>query len=305
MNRALCILTVAVFANAVPGIAGDCAIDATKATSWAQFGTLVSKQTPPVIATYKGCGRTLTYVAAEHSNDLKSPTFTLVKRAFDRAKPKALVLEGFPSQWGENPKPLVEHSKSVANTPGDAEPYFSIRLALNANVKFIGGEPNDSDILAAVKSQGWSADDLFALYVLRQIEQWKRSQEIGAHTDPKLRDSIAQYAVIFARDAVVPPSEFAAVSTLEGFKSWYKRVNGVDFETGYRPEDAWPPSDSSNRKSNAMTAAISDVRDRHILSVIDASLKANGEVMVVYGASHHDIQAPALEASYGAAKYAR
>jgi hypothetical protein len=252
--------------------------------------------------TYRGCGMTLTYVAAEHSNDAKGKTFSLVTRAFGGASAKIAILEGFPAKMGESPTPLIDHSNSVANTPADAEPYLAVRLARAKGIKFIGAEPDDRDVLASVRKDGLTANDLFALYVLRQIEQWTREEKIVGHNDPKLSHLVSNYVTIFARDAAVQLPEFASVATLDGFKAWYKKTNGLDFEASYRPEDAWPPSPKSNRKSNAQIAIVSNAREAHILSVIRASLKTYKSAVVVYGFSHHDMQAPALEAAFGKPK---
>lgn len=280
-------------------LASDCSINAAKALPWERFGDMKSPYSPPVVVTYRGCGRTLTYVAAEHSNDPAGKTFTLVKRAFEQAQAKIAVLEGFPAKMGENPKPLIEHSGRVANTPGDAEPYLAVRISQTKGMKFTGAEPEDSDILVYVRTKGLSTSDLFGLYVLRQIGQWRREEKISRQNDPKLEALIANYAPAFARDAAVDLAEFKDVATLEGFQSWYKKTNGLDFATDYRPEDAWPPSPKSARNTNAQIAILSNAREAHILSVIDASLKKYDNVLVVYGFSHHDIQAPALEAAFG------
>lgn len=287
------------WASAATSHAETCLIDAAKANPWSRFDAVQSKVPPPIVATYKKCGRTLTYVAVEHSNDPKGPTFARVKTAMAHAEPKILVLEGFPESLGENAKPLIDYAGKVANTPADAEPYLAVRLAQQKNAKFIGGEPDDRDILAAVKLEGWRASDLFGLYVLRLIEEWTRAKEINGPNDPRLNTAIASYAPIFAKDAGAAQADIADVATRDGFRAWYKRTNGLDFDTNYRAEDAWPPSKASDRKSNALIATISDIRDRHILSVIDKSLQAFGDVMVVYGASHYDIEAPALIAAYG------
>lgn len=300
---ALCAAALAlapIAATAAPG--NDCRIDPGRALSWEAFDGLKPKAEPPVMAVYAGCSRHLIYVGAVHSNDPNGKTFALVKRAFAEMTPGFVVLEGFPTALGPNPKPLVDHATSVVGTPGDAEPYLSVRLAQASGVPFVGGEPDDAQILAEVRTKGMSAGDLFALYVLRQIEQWVREGELTAHSDPALDARIRNFALAFARDAKVGPGEIAAVATADGFKAWYKKTNALDFDAGYKPEDAWPVTGPHRRPTNHLTVKLSDARDKHILSVIGDALTRHETVLVVYGFSHHDIQAPALEAAFGEPK---
>lgn len=301
-TRATLALCAAALALAPLAAAAPCRIDPAKALSWASFDTLKPKGEAPLMALYEGCGRRLVYVAAVHSNDANGKTFALVKRAFAETKPAFVVLEGFPAALGENPKPLIDHAASVAGTPGDAEPYLAVRLAQATGAPFVGGEPDDAQILAEVKTKGMTSRDLFALYVLRQIEQWMREGKLAAHTDPALDARIRAYAPMFARDAKIAPEEIAPVATAQGFKAWYKTTNALDFDAGYKPEDAWPVTGPHRRATNHLTVKMSDARDKHILSVVDAALTRHANVLVVYGFSHHDIQAPAFEAAFGPAK---
>jgi hypothetical protein len=104
------------------------------------------------------------------------------------------------------------------------------------------------------------------------------------------------------RNARVAPGDIAAVATADGFKAWYKKTNLLDFNSGYKPEDAWPVTGPHRRPTNYLTVKMSDARDKHILNVVDAALGRHATVLVVYGFSHHDIQAPALEAAFGPPK---
>ncbi len=276
-----------------------CRIEPARALSWSQFASLKPDVEPPSTAVYAGCGKQLVYVAAVHSNEADGKTFVAVRQAFERHRPRHVVLEGFPSSMGVNPAPLIEHSAKVTGTPGDAEPYLSVRTAQLQGASFSGGESDDSDILASVQPKGMSTRDLFAIYVLRQVEQWVREARIASHRDPALDGLIRDYARSFATDAKVEIADIAPVATLAGFRSWYSSVNGLDYMQGYRPEDAWPVTPETNRPTNKLIVTISDARDTHILGEISKALSLHDVVLVVYGASHHDIQAPALQAAFG------
>jgi len=287
------------FATAVSAhSAPSCTIDPTRVLSWSTYHTLTEPSEDTYTVEYKGCGKRLIYVAARHSNDPKSATFVAVQAALAEKGVGFVVLEGFPSNMGVNPAPLIEHSAKVASGPGDAEPYLAVRLAHAAHIDFTGGEPTDAEILAFVKTAGLTEKDLFAFYVLRQIEQWTRAERLTGAADPRLDGEIKRYAPIFARDAGVAVATFADVATLNGFKSWYQAKNGIAFDTGYKPEDAYP-SGPGSRPTNAISDKVSDARDRHIVSIVAAALQKHDTVVMVYGASHHLMEAPAFEAAFG------
>lgn len=285
--------------------ASECRIDQAKVLSWSKFGTLTNATNDTTLTVYEGCNRRLVFVAAQHSNDPKSKTYALVTAAFSEFKPKFVVLEGFPQSMGVSPAPLLEHSPKVAGTPADAEPYLSVRLAQASGTPFVGGEPDDSDVLAEAKTKGLTTHDVFAFYVLRKIPQWLREGKLKSHTDPALETLIRKFAAAFARDAKVGMDEVADTASVGAFKAWYKKTNGTDFETGFREQDSWPTSPESNRPTNRLSDIVADARDKHIVTVVDQALSDHGVVLVVYGASHFDIQSPAFEAAFGKPKMQR
>lgn len=280
-----------------------CVIDEAKVMPWGQYHTL--NETPfPNTFLYEGCGKRLAYVAAEHSNDANGATYAQVRAAMAKWPPGFVVLEGFPSSMGESPSALVEHSASVAGTPADAEPFEAVRLAVARGTPFTGAEPDDREILAGMQAAGLTAVDLAGFYVVRQIDQWVRSEKITDHRDPRLDALIRELAGQVARDSGIAAADVEAVATRAGLVAWYERINGVPFDSAYRPEDSHPTGPVNDRPINALSDKISDIRDRHIVGVIAGALERHDTVMVVYGGSHHTIQAPALEAAFGPARFA-
>jgi hypothetical protein len=237
-------------------------------------------------------------VAAIHGNDPNSPTFQTVRAAFAHGPIDFVIVEGFPEKMGTSPGRMVEFARRVAGAREDGEPFLAIRLATDLGAGFTGGEPTDSDVLRGVTPKGMSASDLFGFYVLRQIEQWEREGRISGPRDPMLDEQIKRFSVNFASNTGVPPEELSAVATLDGWKAWYRSVNGIEFERGYRHEDAYP-STVGSRATNAMDDKVTDVRDQYIVGVIAGALDAHDNVLVVYGGSHNVVQAPALEAAFG------
>ncbi len=280
--------------------APTCRIDPGLVRPWRDFHRL--RQTrPPYALEYRGCGKSLVYVAAAHSNEPESATFRLVRAVFAQRPIDFAIVEGFPDGFGTSPVRMIEYARQTQDTREDGEDLLAVRLAVASGAGFSGGEPMDADVLRAVTSSGMSAADLFGFYVLRQIEQWEREGRISGPGDPGLAKQIELVAAEFETNTGVPVADLSAVATLDGWMSWYRAANGVGYEQGYRHEDAYP-SGANTRATNRMSDEVNDARDRYVISVIARALRTHDTVLVVYGASHNVVETPALEAAYGAPK---
>lgn len=62
----------------------------------------------PFTALYRRHGRTLAFAAVVHSRDPTSKTFSVISDAFDQVQPRSIILEGFPTAWGSNPKRILD-----------------------------------------------------------------------------------------------------------------------------------------------------------------------------------------------------
>lgn len=302
MRRALLLVVLACVAACAHAPAPTCAIDSGLVRPWAEYQHVRQVQEVPYAVEYRACGKRLIYVAARHTNVPQSATFRLVRTAFAQASPQFVIVEGFPASFGTSPVRMRDHARQVNGGAADGEPFVAIRSAVEAGIGFSGGEPTDSDVLAAVRADGLGTEDLFAYYVLRNIEQWRREQRITGPDDPALDDRIRQLAAAFARDATVPIDNLAPVATLSGFKAWYEAKNGITFDAGYRVEDAFPTTSTIARATNRISDQVNAARDRSILNVIARALHDHDTVLVVYGASHHAVEAPALEHAFGPAR---
>jgi hypothetical protein len=283
-----------------PGRVADCRIDPGAVRSWSEYHQLDDSAREARTVAYAGCGKRLAYVAAVHTNDPASGTFRQVAAAM-AAGPQFVVLEGFPASFGTSPQGMVDYARSVAGKPTDAEPYLAIRLAAERGAGFTGGEPADSDVVAYARTKGLNASDVFAFYVLRLVEQWRREGRLTGPADPALGGLIAEFAAQFTQQAGVAPAEIASVSTSEGFKTWYRAQNGVAFDEGYRPEDSHP-NGPGGRRTNVLSDLIQDARDRFIVTVVAEALSRHDAVLVVFGKSHLLIQGPAYERAFGPAR---
>lgn len=276
----------------------NCVLDPARLVAWEDWASADQPEQPNFKTVYTGCGKSLTFVAVEHSNDPASATYTLIENALKTDQPDIVILEGFPSAFGKSPQEMVEFAKSVEGTAGDFEPMFAIRLADEGDVPFIGGEPSDEEVLKASARLEISASDVFGFYVLRQIDQWVQSGEAENHTDTALNGLIARFGKEFSLATGVDQSELETVADFDRFKAWYAAQNGFDYDAGYRPEDTWPTSPDTNRTTNRLSDQISDLRDQHIQMTMAKALNEHDNVMIIYGFSHHLIHKPALESAF-------
>lgn len=307
--KSICLLATALICTAITGgcndaeqtITPNCKIDASLIHNWSEFGSLPERDAP-YTQVYTGCGKTLVYVAAKHSNDPKGATHTAVKSAFENYDIDFAIAEGFPSDMGISPKVLIDDSNGTKGTPRDAEPYLVVRKAVAKSIGFQGGEPKDKDIKEVIAKRGVNPVDLLGYYIVRQIPQWVRREEITDITDSRIEKLIFNMVGAFSTDTDMRIETFKEVDGIKAFRQWYEKTNGVTLTEGLREQDAWPSSAIPDpRKTNELSDKVADIRDAHIVGVINDALMAHDTVLVVYGASHHDIQAPAFEAAFPAA----
>ena len=250
----------------------SCNISPNRILSWREYKASSQRQLPYIFR-YEGCGKSLYYVAANHTNAPDSKTYQAIETVFKRADINMVIVEGFPSQPGISPAQLMAYAESVENNAADSEPYFSIRQATLSGADFMGGEPTDSDILEAVTDDGISSIDLLGFYIVRQIPQLIRSKSLSDHRDSRLEDEIFNIVGSFAQSTEMPIEAFNEIDGLEPFLKWYQTTNGLDFYEGFRVEEAWPASAVANpRETNRLSDLVADARDKHIIRVIQQRL---------------------------------
>lgn len=275
----------------------NCVLDSAKIHPWAEFG-LLEQPNLPYLKIYLGCGKTLIYVAANHTNDAESATYKMVQSAFENHAINFAVVEGFPSAYGINDAQIVDFAKSVQGSASDAEAYLAIRLAVESGAVFQGGEPSESDILRSIDDIEISPVDLVGFYILRQIPQLIRENKLTSVADPRLGAEIKILVDNFVSQTSVDRSSLSAVDSVKAFKLWYEAINKMSLEDNFKEQDPWPSTAINDpRPTNFLSDKVGDIRDQHIISVINEALQNHRIVLVVYGGSHHVIQEPALKAA--------
>lgn len=253
-------------------------------------------------AVYKVGPNRLVFVAAQHANRDDSLTFRIIRDAFVAFDFNTVIVEGYPTSRGPNPPRLLEYASQRPSSDGfveGGETVPAVHGARREGATVWGGEADHLAIKASVLREGFSAEDLLGLYVLRNIPQWIGERQIASAADPRLEALVTQ-ALSRNREALHLPS-----SVLPGYRewaAWYGALNQRPIGAEFMTEEVGPLVDG-RFGTNRIGAAISRARDAHLHNLVIAHLNASRNVLVVYGGSHLLIQRPALDAALGTPCY--
>lgn len=250
----------------------------------------------PFIAAYRRAGRTLGFVAALHETGPSSATFQLVRKAFDLIQPAILVVEGFPTTWGENPERIVrqvQHRNAPnAGSYARSEAGYAASTALDRRVPFLGGEPTDAELAHALIQMGYDRQDIFYAFLFAPFIQETRAGVVTGPLDPRF-EAVYEAWARSMRDALPD----APGGDLPSFKAWFQKHYGLPFTE----DPSWMSRGSPGAPGVAgqIVGAQSLARDQHLFDLMIRLLNEHHRVLVVYGASHLSSLHPALERSIG------
>ena len=239
----------------------------------------------------------LTYIAGYHANQRNSKTFTLVEKALNESGAKLVILEGFEYKHGESPKSFLRsfQETSTKDFYRDGETAFAALEATKRNISFVGGEPEEKDLLEKLQKEGVGKKDLLFFYFLRQIPQFKRQKELDKNPLEKLFKIFVKNKV---RNLEIKQD---SNPDFKEFKAWYKTKNKKAFSLkSFDPEEV-APRITGKLYSQRLSGKISLERDKFIVKVIAESLEKYKNVMIIYGKSHLSSQRPAIEELLGKA----
>jgi hypothetical protein len=255
----------------------------------------VEPGTWPFVAEYRRDRKRLEFVAGIHVFTDDNPTTKAIRTSFDRLAPQIVILEGFPTELGKDPEPILytlrRRGASGADPFAKTEVAYAINLAQASKVPFIGGELTPRQQLDAVVAKGFDQDDVLFTTGLAMLG----FQLSGSSAPPG--DATA-FALAYAHvsRAVAGPTGTPAISEPQ-FKAIYMRLYGVDPLTDPRLKTRADPGPDS--LPGRISAENMRARDEHLLATIEQQLTDYDRALVVYGGSHWTTLSAALERRYG------
>lgn len=245
----------------------------------------------PFVETFQKHGRTLIYVAATHHwpglfpQAMADPLFRTIQQIFTATPPDAAIIEGVDPD--SSMVRYIDHARRCAAAGYDlpnqvcGEPALTAYLAAERKIPVLTGEPSTRDSLRFMESHGYSAQDLFALYVARQITTRNHGRHIGQDEFASLLAGTVAY---YAHLAGTPLS-----FTVADFEAWYAKnmrtpASYLDLTSDdlYPAPQAGPPTSALHRISGTLET----LRDQTVVSQITSALGRHHLVLVVYGGSH-------------------
>ncbi len=246
---------------------------------------------PPFMACYNKDGRQLCYIASNHGSDTNSPTFNLIRNAFDDFKPNFVVLEGFETMKGNSPSDIVAFASRVCQGGSSVceEPAFGVSLAQKNGIAFKGGEPDDRIVFDALRSHGYTSNEAFAFYFSILVPQLYRSQLVNSIGD------VQQKFEVYKKNN----TNSGVTLSWSEYLDWLKNNTNksVGFSEMIDPLFAAPISNGTNLQK--LANKVEWIRDRNILRVILDAFNQYNRVLVIYGHSHYLTQIDVLEQYMG------
>lgn len=257
-----------------------------------------SQQDGPELLLFQRGDRKLAFIGVQHDSDPASRTHRLITSTFLTFKPRTVIVEGAPSNWGYNPRRLLELGGQQPDAKGrlpEGETVPTVRGALAAGSLVIGGEPSDSDVRRIVARRGISDEDLLGFYVLRVVPQWLSQQEFEDLSSTRATTLIDKQLAI-SRAELKLSSDL--LPDAAAWRRWRLERNVGASPNRIDIQEAGPLADGP-WKTNHVGAAISRARDTHLFELTRAELAKHRSVLVVFGGSHALIQLPALQTLMG------
>ncbi|MEM1190666.1 MAG: hypothetical protein AAF662_15035 [Pseudomonadota bacterium] len=262
---------------------------------------LRDRQPPSAFAhVYHTKRATLVWIGAKHETKTDSLTFKLVNDAFRNFSFDAVIVEGCPHSWGPDPEQLFDYVVSAnaslqGNFQRGGETVPAVNGAQAQGATVFCGEPTDLEIKSRVLQLGFSEADVLGFYTLRSIPQWIRERRIRDGADERIDFLLG---IEIEKNRTRLDIDASALPTVDAWKAWYVHTNGRPLSADFSTEEAGPLIDGPFG-SNAVAAAISKARAVFQHELVISKLNEGLSTLVVYGASHLMIHAPALDVSLG------
>lgn len=236
----------------------------------------------PFLASFARRPYTMGFVAAEHSVDANGATFKTITAAFDRIRPAVVILEGFPTDWGNTPQQIATLVPRRNNPDADSysrgEAVHAASIALARGVPFIGGEPTHRQLTTGLLAAGFKQEDIHFCDMIKVLNQDLSAGQFSGVNDPQFATSYSNWAASLSRGSGFEDPGIAR------FRLWYRETFLVELDA----DPHW--ANRTNPGGNGLGAEISRtqgvLRDRHLFGLAVRLLNERQSVLIVYGASH-------------------
>jgi hypothetical protein len=210
--------------------------------------------TPPYAALFETYDSQILYIAADHTIDQKSETFSLINKAFREYQPDFVIIEGLEENRGESPKKLIDYIDHTC-LPGStcSEGLWAAHLATTNKLKFIGGEPSDQEIYKALTALNYTKKDFVFFYFVQQLPHYFREGKFKSEND------LSKLLALWLQEW-----NATELSYLD-FKNWYEQE--MHLKISYKDLiDSNTTAPIRNGTSlHKLSSKISVIRDRHII----------------------------------------
>jgi hypothetical protein len=252
------------------------------------------EQNVPFTAAYRHDRHILVFVATRHVLNASNRTIRAVDVGFTELSPAVVIIEGFPAAWGENPPRVVDmaHRLPADGVYARSEMMHTVAAAISREIPFLGGEPTREKELQAIGHGGYSRKDIAFEELVAGLGQSVSYGDLTAGArDPRLATTFKHSAEALVHRYALEPLSF------DEFSAQYKLVFGVAVAEDEKLAVRWWPGTDS--PVALLSQLDMNVRDRHLLAIIEKEVALKDRVLVVYGSAHWITLSQALERTFG------
>jgi hypothetical protein len=261
-------------------------------------GRVLSKipYSSPYIATYNKGNNTFIMIATHHASSLTSSTHKTIEYAIREFSPQVIILEGISYDRDFNMRKYISKAKEESKTGFEhcSESIYAAYLASQNSIPFYGGEPSHLHIYEELLREGYTSDDFFGFYCIRQIPQW--TLEKKAVNKERVEDFIELFCKIMGVKSTMNYSKLF---------SWYQERMGKTLVPSRISSEETRPMEQSKSFMQRIAYKATKLRDIQLLKTTEELMDRYNRVLAIYGSSHHAVNLPALEAVLGKPIYSK
>lgn len=248
---------------------------------------------PPYIAFFKTHDRQLLYIATKHQTGIKNSTFELIKNAFDKFNPDIVLLEGIEETKDTAPNWIKKYIQQFCLPKWQCgEPLYAAHLAIIKNIKFLGAEPENSEIFKLLQSQNYSKQDVVFFYFTRQIPQYYREKRIISQND--ITKLFTEFLPNYAKN-----HEYS----FDDYQLWLKEKMGRKINLQDLIDAELTAPIATGNYLQKLSSKLGIIRDQHITKAILENVAKYKKTLIIFGHSHYFTQKDVLEKYLGNASY--